>query len=139
MRVTGHLRRQQRPVQGWFACREHRNALVPVVIRGGHSNAVVPGQSRHSDVVQEPAQHQNGLLVGPQRTPSRAGAPPQTLGVQQRGQEQDTVLGYVQDSGVCDTHQARNLYEVDLGRTTFIPGCTATGSARHLPSRTTAT
>lgn len=35
-------------------------------------------------------------------------------GVQQTRQEQDAVLGYLQDSGVCDTHPAQNLHEVDL-------------------------
>jgi hypothetical protein len=33
----------------------------------------------------------------------------------------NTVLGHAQDRGVYDTHRAQNLYEVDLGRTTFIP------------------
>lgn len=100
-------------MQGGFACREHRDALVPIVIRGGHGDGIVPGQSRHPGVVQEPAQHQNRLLVGPQRTPSGASSPPHTLRMQQTGQEQHSVLGYLQDSGVFDTHQARNPYEVD--------------------------
>jgi hypothetical protein len=58
-----------------------------------------------------------------QRPPSLAGTPPpDTLGMQQTGQEQHAALGHIQNSGVCDAHQAQNLYEVDLGRTAFIPG-----------------
>ena len=36
------------------------------------------------------------------------GTPPPALGMQQRGQEQDGVLGYLQDSRVCNTHDAQN-------------------------------
>jgi hypothetical protein len=120
--VTGRFRCQQRPVQGWSAGREYRDALIPVVIRRRQGDGVVGGQSGHSGVVEEPAQYQDGLLVGSQGAPSLAGAASDTLGVQQTGQEQDAVLGYVEDGGVCDTHQAQNLCEVDLGRTTFIQG-----------------
>ena len=66
------------------------------------------------------------LAISTIRAYSRSGAratgtPAHPLGMQQRGQEPGTVLGHVQDSLVCNTHQAQNLYEVDLGRTTFIP------------------
>ncbi|MGW3473575.1 reverse transcriptase domain-containing protein, partial [Saccharopolyspora sp. NPDC000995] len=44
---------QRRPARG-----EHRNALVPVLIRRRQGDGVVPGQRHHPGVFQEPSQHQ---------------------------------------------------------------------------------
>jgi hypothetical protein len=105
---------------GGSACRENRDALVPIVIRGGRADAVVPGRRRHPGIVQEPARHQQRLLAGAQRAPFRAGATPETLGVQQGGQEQDAVLGYIEDSGMCNTNGTRGTsVKLICGRTGF--------------------
>jgi hypothetical protein len=49
-----------------------------------------------------------------QRAGALARSSPFALGVQERGQEQNGVLGCLQDSGVCDAHRARDPCEVDL-------------------------
>ncbi len=108
VRVTGRLGGQQHPVQGRPASHKHRDAFVAVVIRGGHGDGVVPCQGRHPGVLEEPAQHQHGLFVGAQCAGSLAGTPAPTFAVQQGRQEQHAVLGYLQNSGVCDAHPAQN-------------------------------
>src|SRR5512143_1745877 len=52
--VTGGLGRQQGVVQRGLAGGQHRDALVPVVVRSRAADPVVPGQSAHAGVVQEP-------------------------------------------------------------------------------------
>jgi len=115
--VAGGLGGQQRPVQARFAGGQDGDALVAVVVGGRAADRVVPGQLAHPGVVEEPPQDQHGLLVGAQRPSARTGAPPTTFGVQQGGQEQDAVLGQVQDGFVCDTHGgAGPLVQMIFGR-----------------------
>jgi hypothetical protein len=103
VRVAGGLGGRQRTVQARLAGGQHRDALVTVVVGGRPADRVVPGQLAHPGVAQEPAQHQHGLPGVAQHTGAPTDSSPTPLGVQQSGQEQDAVLGHVQDSFVCDT------------------------------------
>lgn len=114
MRVASGFRRQQRTVQRRPARGEYRDALVPILVRGRHRNAVVPGQRRHPGIVQEPAQHQHGLLVGAQHAGSLAGTTPQPLGVQQTDRNKTLSSDTSRTAVYATLIQRRTLYEVDL-------------------------
>jgi len=96
IRMTGRLRRQRCP------CRDGLRAAttaMPLSL----ARADIRASSRNQRSTS------TACWQGPSSRAGPCGYPPQPLGVQQRG-----VLGYLQDGGVCDTHQARTPYEVDL-------------------------